>query len=210
MGARGEGFPWWVRVLRHLGHAGGGRATGAMRVWLAWEAFWVPRLRAVRPGSLVRYALGTHHGRPVRLQDGVLVSRGDRLLELHMDNRTLLRLASSGFDPFAADRLGSGELHELATAIRSGALGPVRALHAVTPFAPALRRQDFEVRPVPHTVAFWFTRLYMTGLFALYHPSGWAALTPHRARRWPSEVWMSRERFLQRMSATAPPAVPAP
>lgn len=170
-----------------------------MRVWLLWEAIWTPRLRPIRKEGLLRYSLTRHHGHRVQLNDGVTVRHGDRLVELHLDNRTLLRLAGGGIDSFGTERLGTAEFRELARMIRSGSLGPIAALHALTPFAPALRRQGFELRPVPHTWGYALTRFYMTGLLALYHPEGWAAVTPQRARRWPTEVWMSRERFLDRM-----------
>ena len=70
------------------------------------------------------------------------------------------------------------------------------------------RLKGFEARPVPHTIGFALTRFYMTGLLALYHPQGWAAVTPQRARRWPTEIWIGRERFLARMGET--PAVHPP
>ena len=70
-----------------------------MRAWLLWEAIWTPHLRPLRDGGLIRYSLGRHHGPQVDLQDGATVRRGDRLVELHLDNRTLLRLATGGFDP---------------------------------------------------------------------------------------------------------------
>lgn len=201
-------FALAVRLLRRLGHAGDGRATGVMRFWLLWEAIWLPHLRTLRPGGIVRYTLGRHRGRHVRLNDGVVVERGDRLVELHMDNRTLHRLAGEqgGFDTFAAERSGTAELHELAARIERGDFGVIVALHAVTPFTPALRRQGFEVHPVSHTVGSLLTRYYMLGLLALYHPRGWDAVTPARARRWPSEVWMSRTRFLARMGSLELPS----
>lgn len=193
-----QSLPFTVRVLRHLGGAGQGRGTGAMRAWVLWEAIWVPRSRVLRPGGLIRYALGTHHARALVLRDGTIVRRGDRLVELHLDNRTLLRLAGGGFDAFGAELLGSGELRDLAALVARGELGPVKALHAITPFGPALRRRGFEIRPVRHTIGNALTRFYLSGLLALYHPRGWAGLTPQRARRWPSEAWMSLERFLAR------------
>lgn len=193
-----QSLPFAVRVLRRLGGAGQGRGTGAMRAWVLWEAIWVPRLRALRPGGLIRYSLGTHRGRALDLQDGTIIRCGDRLVELHLDNRTLLRLAGGGFDAFGAELLGSDELRELAALVAGGGLGPVVALHAITPLAPALRRRGFEIRPVPHTVGYALMRFYMSGLLALYHPGGWAGLTPQRARRWPAEAWMSLNRFLAR------------
>lgn len=195
-----------MRVLRHLGRVGGGRATGALRVWLWWEAFYVRRLRSLRPQGLVRFTTEVYRGPPISLEDATLIRRHDRLVQLHLDNRTLLRLASGGaFDAFGTERMGTAELRQLAAMVAHDELGPVNGLHAVTPFAPALRRQGFEVRPVAHTFGYAMERFYMSGLFAIYHPRGWAALTPQRARRWPSEVWMSRERFLARFGSPETP-----
>ena len=172
-----------------------------MRVWLWREARLVPRSRPAREGSVVRYQFARHRGRTISLKDGTVVEKGDHLLELHFDNRVLLGFASSpDFDPFATERSALADLRLLAAAIKSGEMGDVKALHAVTPFPAVLRRQGFQVTELTHSLPNFFVRFYMTGLLALYHPQGWAGLTPDRVRRWPGEAWSACSAFLKRFA----------
>jgi hypothetical protein len=164
----------------------------------------VPRSRPVRQDSVVRYQLARHRRRTLTLKDGTVVARGDHLLELHFDNRVLLGLASSpAFDPFATERSALADLRLLGAAIKAGEIGDIKALHAVTPFPAVLRRQGFQVTEIAHTLPNFFVRFYMTGLLALYHPQGWAGLSPDRARRWPGEAWLGLSSFLSRFAPQA-------
>ena len=159
----------------------------------------VPRSRPVRQDSVVRYQLSRHHGRKIRLNDGTVIEKGDQLLDLHFDNRALLRLASSpAFDPFATERSAVSDLRLLAAALKTGEMGDVKALHAVSPFPAVLRRQGFQVAEIAHSPSNFLVRFYMTGLLALYHPQGWAGLSPDRVRRWPGEAWLGGSSFVSR------------
>ena len=172
-----------------------------MRVWLWWEGQMVPRSRPVREGSVVRYQFARHRGRTISLNDGTVVEKGDQLLELHFDNRVLLGIAANpDFDTFATERSALADLRLLAAAMKSGEMGDIKAVHAVTPFPAVLRRQRFQVTEVAHSLPNFFIRFYMAGLLALYHPQGWAGLTPDRLRRWPAEAWSGRSSFLQRFA----------
>jgi hypothetical protein len=197
-------YPLSVRLLRRFSHGGAGKAGGILRAWLLWEALNRPRSRPIGPGGIVRYRLGRHHGPAVRLQDGITVQRGDRLLELHMDNLVLLELARrNDFDSFVALLRGVADLHLLARMLANGTIGdPVKALHGLTPYAYVLRREGFELHSIRPTFGASLTRMYMAGLLALYHPRGWEAVSPERARRFPGEIWMSTDRFLARMGVT--------
>ena len=193
-----------MRLLRRVSRGGGGNAGGILRFWVLWEALNRPRSRPVRPGSVVRYRLSRHRGPPIALEDGVVVGRGDPILELHLDNLTLLELARRGhFDPFTTLQRGVDDLRVLARMLVEGAIGgPVRAVHGLTPFATILRREGFELHPIRPTAGARLTRMYMAGLLALYHPDGWSRVTPERAARWPGEVWMSADRFVKMARST--------
>lgn len=195
-----------MRVLRRVSRGGNGKPGGILRFWVLWEALNRPRSRPIRPGSVVRYRLSPHHGPTVRLKDGAVIRRGDPIIELHLDNLTLMGQARGGpFDPFVTLQHGVDDLRVLARQLIDGTLpGPVRALHGFTPFAPVLRREGFELHPVRHTSGARLTRMYMAGLIALYHPDGWLAVSPDRASRWPGEVWMSADRFLKLGRGTNP------
>jgi hypothetical protein len=192
------GFPW---VLLQLGRAGGGRACGVLSVWLGWEKLttWWWRLRPVRAGGLFLYRLTRHGGAPISLSDGTIVQPGDLVLDLHFDNRSLLRLVGTGDGlPWGLMHVARQDLLALAEAAAREELPGIRAIHGVTLFAPAGRRLGFEVRPLPRTLYWALVRFFMLGLLAVYHPAGRRRLNRRAARLWPGEVWMSRSALVAR------------
>jgi hypothetical protein len=159
----------------------------------------VPRTTPLYQGSLLRIQPDHYRGSSIILRDGTTIQHNDPVVGLHFDNQAMLRLASAPhFEPFSGERIANSELRQLAAMTEKGQLGEMRALHAVTPMSAALRRQGFEMMQLPHTPGYFFLRLYMTGLLALYHPRGWAGVSPQRASAWPEEGWMSRKDLLSR------------
>jgi len=192
-----SGLPW---ALLRLGCAGGGRAVGVLSLWLGWERItdWWWKLRTLHPSGLFRYRVVTYRGQPLSLGDGCILHRGDRIIDLHLDNRRVVRKALAGSaTPWHLLELARSDLQTLAELVASGQLGDVRALRGVTLFARAGKRLGFTVRPLPVT---WYTRLqryFLVGLVAVYHLRGWRATERLRGRRWPEEAWMSRARLLR-------------
>lgn len=184
--------------LARLGQAGGGRAIGMPAIWLGWERldlWWTTHrygLPYAQPGSITRYAPKTYAGPPLVLRDGALVRPGDRILELHLDNRALLQLATSRqWPPWIALRQFAEDLDALARRVRDGEFEGVAGIRALTLLTVPARRLGFEVRPLPCT---WGPRLlhfYLVGLVAIYHPYGWRGAAYMRQAAWPGEVWMS-------------------
>jgi len=193
-----HGFPW---VLLRLGRAGGGRACGVLSVWLSWEKLttWWWRLRPVRAGGLFLYRLMPYRGTPVSLSDGTVIQPGDLVLELHFDNRGLLRLAGTGDGlPWQLMHVARQDLQALAEAAAAEELPDIRAIHGITLSAPAGRQLGFEVRPLPRSSYWALVRFFMLGLLAVYHPAGRRRLNSRAARLWPGEVWMSRSALVAR------------
>lgn len=192
--AAGRGPAGWPLLLLRLGRAGAGQASGTLSVWLAWERLtrWWWGVRPIRPGGILCYNVARYRGPATTLADGTPIRPGDRLVELHLDNRALARLTTAGrLSPWSALALAARDLEALAGPIARGELGPVRALHGVTIFAQAARRLGFEVRPLPRTWVWRLVRFFLLGLLVIYHPAGWARLARLRAEVWPGEVWLS-------------------
>ncbi|HLH25300.1 MAG TPA: hypothetical protein VK066_22510 [Chloroflexota bacterium] len=171
--------------------------------WLAWERFasWQARLQPVRPGALVRYRPTTHHGPPVALADGTVVQAGDRIVELHLDNEALLRLATSpDWTPWQALRRIADDLVALVPLEPSAAGNDFVALHGVTLFAGLGGRLRFDTRPLPRTWHARFVRLFLVGLLAIYHPRGWGGAARLAGDGWPGEIWLSAA-ALRRLAA---------
>ncbi len=184
-------LPW---LLARLGPAGRGQARGVLVAWLAWErlASWRAGLRPVRPGAVLRYSLDAYAGPPTRLGDGTALRPGDRLLELHLDNQALLRLATSpGWTPWLALRLIDQDLDALARLAQHEEAGAVVATHAVTLFAAWGPRLGFEYRPLPRTWRWRLVHFFLVGLLACYHPRGWQGAASWGESGWPGELWLS-------------------
>lgn len=172
----------WQRLLG-FHRSGRGHAAGALRVWLWWEHLttWWWQLRPVRPGGLLLYSVQRWKGPPVRLRDGTWVRRGDRVLELHLENARFAQGATAS--PWAY-------LSTLREDV--GALGRLLALHGavaahgVTLFAGPARRLGFEVRPLPPSPWWRLVRFFLWGLRAVYHPRAAGEAPPP----WLAEVWL--------------------
>ena len=166
---------------------------------------WVWRLRPARSGGILRYRVAHHLGRRLTLSDGTVVSRGDALLELHFDNRRLLRTAGApNWNPWDTIEAIEADLESLADLVRSGRPAPVRALHGFTLFASPGRRLGFELHPVPHTWGWSLRRFYLISMLPIYHRDGWREFDRMRRDRWPAELWMSVDDLLTRQHVKAP------
>lgn len=161
-------------------------------VWIGWErllAAW-QRIRPIREGGVLRYAVRRYSGPPVSLRDGGRVGRGAVILELHFDNGEFTRLTAAGVGALRMVRLVREDLQALARLIEGGALGPVAALHGTSFMAPAAPILGFEYRELPRTFHLRLDRFFMAGLVLLYNRGGWSSVEQH-ASRWPGELWMS-------------------
>ena len=139
------------------------------------------------------------------LQDGTMIRSGDRIVELHFDNATLMSLTgTSSWNPWDMMETLDADLNELALAVSSGAVGEVAALHGVTLFAAPGRRLGFELHAVPHTLAWSLRRYFLIGLIPIYHRDGWDEFDRMRRDRWPAELWMSTAALLRRKARKNP------
>lgn len=202
LGRAAPGLPLSWKLLR-VSHAPGS-PRGVLRVWALVEAFENRRLGVsdVRPGGLLRYTVRAHRGQPVRLRDGSGIALGDPIVELHLDNRRSADLAARNHSPWALLRELRIDLRVLATMIEGGELRRAVALHGSTLLAAAGPRLGFERRAGPHTMSLRLDRLFFVGLLAL-HGGGSGAALAHQRKRWPGELWMSRDGLLSRYGARA-------
>lgn len=149
-------------------------------MWSAWERayVWTHPVTPVRPGSLLTF------------------SRKGRILELHLDGPTIVRLRGKpGYTPFTAVHQLREELAVLAARVQSGELGKVSGLLGTSLMGSAGPVLGFETRPLPHDLYHTLLQYLLVGLDAIYHPRG---LRPRAIKRWPVESWMSVDALLNR------------
>jgi hypothetical protein len=191
-------FFWW---LVRRGRTGAGRAGGVLHVWVCWERLERRRhhVRELCAGSIFDISIERFAGTPLPLANGQHLERGDRIVELHLDNRAVsIAALDVDWNPWRVVQNARVEMARLARLIDSGELGPVIAVHAVSLYALALRRLGFRVRALPDSIHTRLSRFFFVGLFAVYNPRGWAGATHARRRGWPAEAWIGTDAFLQR------------
>jgi hypothetical protein len=173
-----------------------------LRFWPVWERITVHFRPIVpipgAPSGVFLMRVDRFRGRPIDLPDGTQVRHGDRIIELHLNNRAITRVASLG--PFALLRMMAEDLRALAAWV-DGPDGPTdaRALYAVTLLSRGAPRLGFTLRERPVNLHNWLERFFMQGLLVLYNLQGVQRLLQGSASGgYPEEIWMSRGGLLRR------------
>lgn len=138
--------------------------------WDAYERLFafVMRFYSVAPGSLIRVRSMTYRGRPLRSGDAALLS-GQRVLELHLDNKLIEKLGATGSGAafYVREHLRE-QMPLLLRAVRE-ASPPVAGVFATSLVAVGARGLGFHVEPEPtEGLANRWLAAYMRWLARLY------------------------------------------
>jgi hypothetical protein len=211
-----ERFDRAVFAFGHVaaGPAGGGRARGILHIFGLVERLMEigHTIRPLRAGGILRYEIARLPARTLPLADGTRVKRGQRVIVIHFDNRSIAAIAREVRGMHALTwRLvheADGDLRELAALARSGALPPdVRAAWAEGLFARALARYGFRTRPAARTPRTPFARLFLLALLAIYAREGLGRLESTRLRHLRlEEAWIGLDALQGRFAFPADPA----
>jgi MFS family permease len=188
-----------------------GTARGFLRFWPFYEWLWlrVHRVQIVpgAPEGLLRIGFSRYQGQPITLPDGTHIAPGDRIGELHINNPVIARLAQEGH-ALRLLPLFVISFRALAAWSRTPDFpADVQAVFGFTLLGRACARLGFTLRERPHTLRTWLDRFFMTGLLALYNPSGTGRLRQGNTYgSYPVEVWMSRGELQRRYGADRPSA----
>jgi peptidoglycan-N-acetylglucosamine deacetylase len=149
-------------------------------LWLAWEqAFqFIFRLKTVSPENpFLHYRLRKYQGKPVTMDGGAILQNGDKIIELHIDNRQLFEL---GLHSRSAAQLAirmirrmNQDLPILANRVADdGELAKAKALYGVSMLNRGPEKFGFTVLDLPDG---WFarsTKFYLSVLLSVIHPAG--------------------------------------
>jgi len=152
--------------------------------------------------SIISTELQQHRGQPVQLNDGTVIIRGDRIIELHMNNVWFLHgraklVNSAGEIRWKVSSAFAEDLRYLARQLARGSYtAEVKALRGTTLLYAPAQRLGFTVKDLPKGLRNRLTTFYLCGLRQTYYlgKSGVYA----KVRRPPvlKEVWMSKSRLL--------------
>lgn len=151
-------------------------------VWDGYEALFarIVGLRSVAPGSLLRVRTMTYRGPALGEGEDVL-RPGDRVLELHLNNRLVGRLAATGREAtFRALHHARQELPLLLQVVQQ-ADEPIAGVVGTSLLALGGRALGFHVQRLPDSPGSRWLAFYMRWLGRLYRPQGGPAAHHRRS-----------------------------
>lgn len=154
--------------------------------------------------GIISIELRRHRSQSVRLDDGTIITPGDLLIELHMNNAWFLhnrrRLTDSVNEVFW--RVASAfaeDLRYLARQLAEGRFAAdANALHGITMLHSPARRLGFTIMELPNSLRRRLTTFYLNGLRQIYY---FREGKEYRRQRKPpalNEVWMSKSRLFEK------------
>lgn len=137
--------------------------------WLLYEKLFHLVFRLKKVGgdhATFHYRVIKYHGDPIKLADNGYLKNGDKMVELHFDNKMLSTIALQSSSPLAT---GIRLLREMEKALpdlaRTLANDPdvkgVRAIYGVTMIHRGADRLGFQVEPLPDGMFARATRIYL-------------------------------------------------
>ncbi len=177
-----------------------------LSLWDIWERLFglIFHIRQVEPGNLFRINVRQYRGPAVELRDGTVITPGERVGELHLANKELIKIQTNCSNHIKATMCVKREmkqsLAQLARLVMQKKVEDVKAFYGITIFHQGARLLGFEVRELQP--GFW-RFCYWVGqmlLLALYHPTGLKRLKLGHHTLTPKVVWLSRAILLRDFS----------
>jgi peptidoglycan/xylan/chitin deacetylase (PgdA/CDA1 family) len=189
----------------------GTRRTGvkncARGLWSFTEKFlrMLMGIKEIEEGSasVWRTALRRYRGKDWKLPDGTVLRRGDRYLELHLNNERLRSLAGENT---TTERMAITALREIQKGLPALArllhsekeYHRVKALIGITLLHRGTKRLGFTTYDLKPGLFSKLTRYYEKFLLALFHPGGHQSLRRYREELTPKYVVITREELMRR------------
>ncbi|MCL6602590.1 MAG: polysaccharide deacetylase family protein [Paenibacillus sp.] len=153
-------------------------------LWLAWEQVFqfLFQLKTVsQDNPFLHFRLRKYQGQPLMMEGGVMLNKGDKVIELHIDNRQLFELGvhsrSTAQLAIRMIRRMNQDLPLLADMIAADErLMTAKALYGVSMLNRGPEKFGFTIVDLPSG---WFarsTKFYLSLLMSVIHPAGGARL----------------------------------
>ncbi|OKQ00373.1 polysaccharide deacetylase family protein [Paenibacillus sp. P46E] len=181
-------------------------------LWLAWEQLFqlMFRLKTISPADpFLHYRIRKYQGGPVQMEGGERLSKGDKVIELHIDNRQLFELGmhsrSSAQLAIRMIRRMEKDMPVLAQRIAADVdLAEAKALYGVSMINRGPEKFGFMVLDLPNG---WFarsTKFYLSILLSVIHPAGGARLKERSEVLVPKMMLMPVSQLLDQMNQQRP------
>ncbi|MNO42133.1 Peptidoglycan-N-acetylglucosamine deacetylase [compost metagenome] len=181
-------------------------------LWLAWEQVFqlMFRLKTISPADpFLHYRIRKYQGGPVQMEGGELLNKGDKVIELHIDNRQLFELGvhsrSSAQLAIRMIRRMEKDMPVLAQRIAADVdLAEAKALYGVSMINRGPEKFGFMVLDLPKG---WFarsTKFYLSILLSVIHPAGGARLKERSEVLVPKMMLMPISQLMDQMNQQRP------
>lgn len=181
-------------------------------LWLAWEQVFQAlfHLQTITPSDpFLHYRMRKYQGELVELEGGELLRKGDKVIELHIDNKQLFELGihsrSSAQLAIRMIRRMEKDLPILAEIIAKDVdLAEAKALYGVSMINRGPEKFGFTVRDLPDGLFARSSKFYLRILLSVIHPAGGARLKERSEVLVPKLILMPVSELLKKMNQQLP------
>lgn len=179
-------------------------------LWLQWERFFVKVFRITpidEKNTLIKLRVREYTGdRTIYLEDGEMISKGDRIAELHLDNELLFKLGSDARSMVHLTVMLIRRMEQLLPQILQLMLHhpdykDVKGLYGITIIHRGTDKFGFTVVDLPAGVFSYFTKLYLRLLLYVVHPQGNERVNKKSELLVPKIVAISKQELMNRYIA---------
>lgn len=181
-----------------------------IRVWMVWEWCFL-KLFHIEPvdtdNPLLKLRVREYSGRsPIVLSDGEEIRKGDRIVELHLDNGTLYKMGASALTSvhLAIQLIRRMEqlLPQVGKLLQTNPLyRDVKGLYGISIIHRGTRQLGFTVIDLPDGVFALATKLYLRLLLYIVHPKGKDRLKTNAEKLVPKIIAISKKELMNRYAA---------
>lgn len=153
-------------------------------LWLLWEKVFhiIFHIQSTnKEDPIFHFRVRPYHGEPILMHDGTKLSSGDRVMELHFDNKMLFEIGSRSKSPVQlAIKMVRGvekELPNLAKyVVDHPELHDLKALYGVSMINRGPEKFGFTVTDLPKGLFASSSQIYLKFLLRIIHPDGGARI----------------------------------
>ncbi|WP_248926159.1 polysaccharide deacetylase family protein [Paenibacillus hamazuiensis] len=183
-------------------------------LWFKWDELFhlLFRIKQVDPENpFLFYRTVTYRGKPIPLADGETLASGDRVIELHFNNKVLLAIAAETRSTMQLAvkliRTVKEALPQItANLLKDAAEGPVKAVYGITMIHRGAEQLGFTITDLPRGWFLFASRIYLRALLYAIHPDGKARLQARPELLTPKILAISTKKLISAFPAPTPVA----
>ncbi|MFC4617663.1 hypothetical protein ACFO4N_02845 [Camelliibacillus cellulosilyticus] len=181
------------------------KKRGLILAWMAWEKLF-KTVYSIKPiegsNQFISFKVRPYHGKSIKLNDGNVIKKGDRIAELHFNNTFLFEVAVDAQSPIQlAKRMIQLALSAFPDLTRELMKRPdfdqIKGVYGVTMIYRGTRQLGFTVSDLSNGLFATMTKVYLKILLVVLHPEGKKRLKNHPKLLTPKIVAMSSETLVQ-------------